>query len=369
MCARGWSSRSSARSVDVTSLLDSDIPRLFARWKTARGILLAVSGGPDSMALMHLAARWAQLPGTPKLFAATVDHGLRPEAAAEAELAAEAAARLGIPHATLHWRGEKPGARIQEKARDARYELLIGHAKVVGADVLMLAHHLDDQAETVLFRLLRGSGLAGLAGMRPESRREEMILARPLLDSPKQVLIELCARFGQAYAADPSNADEAYARPRLRRLLAEAARLGFPAPSWANLARRMARADAALEEAAGAALARAAEPGNGPAFRLDFRLLATEPEEISLRALGLALDPVEKRSTVRLDRLEKLHSQLRVAVAEGQPYQATLAGFRFRLGRDGVLAASPEAIRRRGTASGRARQSLGDTNSLKSLAI
>jgi len=165
-------------------------------------LLLAVSGGPDSTALLLMASEWAE--PKPRLFAATVDHGLRPESGAEAAAAAELCARLGVPHATLRWQGRKPTTRLQERAREARYDLLAAHARQVGAGVVVTAHHLDDQAETVLFRLARGSGLAGLAGMAARSRRGAIDIARPLLAIPKADLVALCeaARNGTLDAFD-----------------------------------------------------------------------------------------------------------------------------------------------------------------------
>ena len=128
--------------------------------------MLAVSGGPDSTALLVLAARWAnQLKRAPKLLAVTIDHGLRPEAAREAAAVKRLAQSLKVSHRTLRWRGRKPRTGLQEAARQARYELLAQAATRAGFAHILTAHTLDDQAETVLFRLARGSGLFGLTGM------------------------------------------------------------------------------------------------------------------------------------------------------------------------------------------------------------
>ncbi|MDE3176332.1 MAG: tRNA lysidine(34) synthetase TilS, partial [Pseudomonadota bacterium] len=164
---------------------------------------------------MLLAAAWK---GAPRLYAATVDHALRAESAAEAANVAALAARLGVPHAILRWEGEKPVAALQERAREARYNLLAQEARRVGARVVVTAHHLDDQAETVLFRLARGSGVAGLAGMAARSRRGGIEIARPLLGLRKAELVALCEANGVGFARDPSNEDDRFARPRLRRL-------------------------------------------------------------------------------------------------------------------------------------------------------
>jgi len=233
---------------DDTPITAREAHRLFADWKSAPGILLAVSGGPDSLALMWLAARWRKaLKRGPALAVATVDHGLRPQAAAEARAVKRLAASLDLPHRTLCWRGDKPATGIQAAARDARYRLLADAARRLGASHVMTAHTRDDQAETVLMRLLRGSGLTGLKAMARETVRDGAVLARPLLDVSKAQLIATLARARIDYAVDPSNADPRFTRPRLRELMPLLAAEGCDSRNLARLAARLARADAALE--------------------------------------------------------------------------------------------------------------------------
>lgn len=192
---------------------------------------LAVSGGPDSMAMLLLAR--AALPG--QVAAATVDHGLRAGAAGEAALVATACAGLGIPHATL--RPDEPirGGNLQSRARAARYALLGRWAVSVGARVLATAHHTDDQAETFLMRASRGSGLAGLAAVRPRRAMEvtrptgqpvvfdafDLSIVRPLLGWRRAELAAVVAAVGYAVVTDPSNDDDRFDRTRMRRLLVE----------------------------------------------------------------------------------------------------------------------------------------------------
>ena len=180
---------------------------------------IAVSGGPDSLALLLLAA--AARPGL--IEAATVDHGLRPESAAEAAMVADVCGKLGIPHAVLavEWR-EKPETAIEERAREARYALLGKWVAERGLSALATAHHVDDQAETVLMRLSRGSGVRGLAAMRPAARIPgfELPLLRPLLGWRRSELEAICAGCEIAPASDPSNVDERFERVRARRSLA-----------------------------------------------------------------------------------------------------------------------------------------------------
>ena len=175
----------------------------------AKRALLAVSGGPDSVALMRLLARLSRAGLDCEVEVATVDHGLRPGSRQEAERVRAWAMDCGFPHHLLSWEGAKPKTRIQEKARAARYELLAAKAREIGAGVLITAHTQDDQAETVLMRLAHGSGLAGLAGMRMRSKRDGIVLARPFLGTPKARLVATCEANGWPYVADPSNADPA----------------------------------------------------------------------------------------------------------------------------------------------------------------
>ena len=295
------------------------------------------------MALMLMAACWAaSLPSPPALHVATVDHGLRPESADEAALVATAAANLGLPHATLPWAGPKPTTRIQERARDARYALLAAHARSVGATAVLTAHHADDQAETVLMRLLRGSGLGGLAGMRRETRlRPDIALVRPLLGVPKAELVALCHAESVFVVDDSSNRDPVYARARLRAEAEALAKLGLDRTALLRLARRAARADAALEADAQRVEAALAS-GYG---KLSLAAHRDLQPEILLRLLRRRLELIA-RGPLRLDRLEALTEALAVALSEGRTHRATLAGARIALDADARLAIGPAPPRR-----------------------
>src|SRR6187551_3981165 len=220
---------------DPISVRDAKL--LFADWKTAPALLLAVSGGPDSIALMWLAARWRLgLPRGPRLVAVTVDHGLRAEAAAEAREVKRLARTLGLEHRTLRWTGVKPKAGLPAAARSARYRLLARAARQSGATHILTAHTRDDQAETVLMRLLRGSGIAGLAAMARESERDGVLLARPFLDVAKSQLIATLTRARLGFADDPTNRDLHFTRPRLRALMPVLAAEGGDPRNLARLA-------------------------------------------------------------------------------------------------------------------------------------
>src|SRR5438105_2347195 len=220
--------------------------RLFADFKAAPALVLAVSGGPDSIALMWLAARWQRgLARGPRLVAVTVDHGLRAEAAREARDVKHLARALDLEHRTMRWKGTKPKAGLPAAAREARYKLLAQAARACGATHVLTAHTRDDQAETLLMRLLRGSGIAGLAAMARQSKREGFLLARPLLKVPKSRLIATLTKAKIKFADDPTNRDPTFTRARLRELLPALAAEGGDARALAPLAARPARANGA----------------------------------------------------------------------------------------------------------------------------
>lgn len=238
---------------------------------------LAVSGGPDSLALLLLAA--CARPG--KVEAATVDHALRPGARQEAEIVADICEQLGVPHAilTVEW-GHKPETAIQERARNARYKLLGEWAQEHGIQALLTAHHIDDQAETFLMRLARGAGVRGLGGMRPivNAPRSVVPLVRPLLGWRRTELEQICTDAGLSPAADPSNEDEQFERVRVRKTLASVDWLD--AKSVALSADHLAQADAALAWAATQEWDRAVSNGDG---EIVYRPAADAPREIRRR--------------------------------------------------------------------------------------
>ena len=208
-------------------------------------LALAVSGGPDSMALLALAA--TEFPG--RIAALTVDHRLRPAAATEAATVAACCVERGIPHATLAWRGDKPATGIQSAAREARYTLMAEWCAANGYTLLLTAHHADDQAETLLMRLARGSGSAGLAGIRPtRALGHGVTLVRPLLSRRRAELAAIASATGWPLADDPSNRDPHYSRTAARALLAATPWLDVP--NIAATAAHLAAAEAALAWAA-----------------------------------------------------------------------------------------------------------------------
>ena len=180
-----------------------------------RHLAVAVSGGADSMALVWLIKEWSNTTAG-RITALTVDHGLRPGSAEEATQVAKWMAAWDVPHHKLLWRGEKPSTGIQEAARTARYTLMSAWCRENGVDALVLAHHREDQAETFLMRLLRGSGPDGLAAMRPLTSLNGVRIVRPLLDVAKESLVSILQDIGQAWIEDPSNHDAGFTRVKVR---------------------------------------------------------------------------------------------------------------------------------------------------------
>lgn len=194
-------------------------------FEKAPNLAVAVSGGADSMALALLAHAWAgQRRGA--VTALTVDHGLRPRAAAEARQVRQWLNGHGISHRTLRWRGAKPDSGIQAAARQARYDLLGQWCRRHGVLHLLSAHHGDDQAETILLRLQRGSGIEGLAGMPAVRALPGVRLLRPLLKVRRADLVATLEAQGQTWLEDPSNQEDRFARVRARRYLAGEGRPG-----------------------------------------------------------------------------------------------------------------------------------------------
>jgi tRNA(Ile)-lysidine synthase len=226
----------------VSSLLPS--PDLVVRFRrdlealaeAADPLAVAVSGGADSLALLLLAA--AAFPG--RVRAATVDHGLRPESAVEALHVEDICARLDCPHWILNVSVPDGPAGVQGEARHTRYQALGVWAAREGIGHLATAHHADDQAETLLMRLQRGSGIAGLSGIRPIRRDGDLAILRPLLGWTKAELVYLVAQAGIEAVDDPSNHDPRFDRAAIRRFLSNN-------PQFQP--RRLARTAAALGEA------------------------------------------------------------------------------------------------------------------------
>jgi len=273
-------------------------------------VAVAVSGGADSLALALLAHGWARRRRGAAV-ALTVDHGLRPGSAREAAQVGRWLVARGMAHRTLRWTGDKPAADLQAAARAARYRLLEDWCRRAGIVHLFLAHHRDDQAETFLLRLGRGSGVWGLAAMAPVAETASVRLLRPLLPVGRDRLRATLRAARQPWVEDPSNESAAFARVRVRRALPALAAAGVEAGRIADAAARLGRARAALDGAVARLLAVAVEIHPAGWCRLDPAPFAAAPAEVSLRALAAVLRTVAGAAYVgRAERLARLHGAI-----------------------------------------------------------
>jgi len=288
---------------------------------------IAVSGGGDSIALMHLLAEWCTAKKAASPVVLTVDHGLRAESHGEALQVKFWAEAIRLPAFVLVWRGPKPATAIEEKARAARYRLMGRYCVEHDITSLFLGHTRDDEAENFLLRLGRGSGVDGLAAMNaagalPMPGLQSVRLLRPLLDFGRGELRDYLNRSGASWFDDPMNDDLRFARNRIRKLIPALAEAGIPAGRIVDASRHLARARTALDCATQAFLAEHAEFGGSTAI-LDTEALAKLPREIGLRALSQALLRVSAREyRPRFARLERLFDAI---ISSGFRRQ-TLAG-------------------------------------------
>lgn len=303
-------------------------------------VAVGVSGGADSLALALLVQGWAAARGGAVL-ALTVDHGLRPESAGEAAAVGRWLAARGIAHDVLRWNGAKPATGIQAAARAARHRLLAERCRAGGVLHLALAHHRDDQAETILLRFARGSGIDGLAGMAAVRADGPVRVIRPLLDLPHDRLVATCRGLGQDWIEDPSNRNPAFARARLRAAAEVLAAEGLDGERLADTARRAGRARAALEMAAAGLLAESAGIHPEGWIHLDPGPLRAGPDELALRVLARCLAAAGGAPyPPRAEALERLHAEIAAGLSAGR----TLGGCQILPRRGGlVIAREPGA--------------------------
>jgi tRNA(Ile)-lysidine synthase len=304
----------------VPGLETLDIEALFAPVAAAKKLGLAVSGGPDSLALMLLAHEWAQAAARPALVVSSVVHGLRPAAAGELAMVLHEAERLGIAARGLRWDGPKPETGIQAAARKARYGLMAEAMAADGAQTLLTAHHLGDLAETVLMRFAHGSGIEGLRGMDQLAYVEGCEIFRPLLRLDPQDLAAVVAAAGLTPATDPSNRDRHYERVRWRQIVPALEDLGLELRRFGNFAERMGYATMLVEAAVEDAWPSLVEPTQGGNHRVRHGAFAVLNPLVQARLLGrlLALTSGDRRDPP-LGALESLAARLRTF----EPLRAT----------------------------------------------
>jgi tRNA(Ile)-lysidine synthase len=311
------------------SHLAQTLSQMFAG-KPPLAIGVAVSGGGDSIALLRGLVAWARA-RRGVIFAASVDHGLRPEAAAEAAFVAELCAGLGVAHNILKWEQGPSGGNLQEAARHARYELLTAWANEHEITDVALGHTRDDQAETVLMRLARGSGVDGLAGMASKRMRNGVTWLRPLLSLDRADLRSCLEAMDQPWVEDPSNEDLRFDRIKARKILDLTGPLGLDVATLARTASHMADAREALETAT-LSLARQTLEDRSGDLVLDRIAFLQAPFELQTRLLAHAIGWVG--STPYRPRFRALSAVLdhliegRTQTLQGCLLSATKAEFR-----------------------------------------
>jgi tRNA(Ile)-lysidine synthase len=280
-----------------------------APWPGAVG----VSGGSDSLALMHLLGDWAARHRRPAPAVLCVDHGLRPDSAKEARKVLAWAKKAGLKAQILAFNGKPPKSDIEAEAREARYRLMGAWAVEKGVAAVYVAHTADDQAETFLIRLGRGSGVDGLSAMRvlspyPLAEFADLALVRPLLGRTRESLRATLARRGQDWIEDPMNADPRFVRARIRAAWPALEALGLSKARIADAASHLARAREALETVSAAVFERACR-FDGEKAVIDPAALCGAPRELGLRVLARVLTLVSRnRYRPRFERLERLYA-------------------------------------------------------------
>ena len=289
---------------------------------------VAVSGGGDSVALMLLLAAYAKQAKLPAPIVLTVDHGLRPDSAKDAKAVAKMASDAGLKAHVLTFKGAAPKSDIEAEARAVRYRLMGEWLTANKLAALYVAHTMEDQAETFLLRLSRGSGLDGLSAMRaiarfPLSGFDGLRVVRPLLEFPRAALRDYLMSKKQTWLEDPMNADPRFARSKLRAAWPQLEALGLTASRLADAADHLGRAREALEGMTDALTARAVRFEAQGAL-LDSVRLKMAPREVGLRVLAAVLSRVsDENYRPRFGRLERLFDSIRDGTLGGG---ATLHG-------------------------------------------
>lgn len=306
------------------------LARLFVPAAAEPAIGLAVSGGPDSLALMLLAHRWAgTLDNAPRIIIYSVDHALRPEAASEVAMVLALSSQLGFEGRGLKWSADKPETGVQEAARQARYGLIGEAMRADGATMLLTGHHRMDQAETVLMRLAHGSGIDGLGAMARLAEVAGLRLFRPFLDVEPAALAAVVHEAGLTPALDPSNHDTDYERVRWRKLLPILSEEGLDSATLSRFAQRMSEADEALTQLAQAAFDELVTLDGFGAATLPMAALESLSPAIGRRVLARVLNIVGGRQRPRaLGQVERLYDQI---IDRALPRAATLLGAVVRI--------------------------------------
>ena len=256
--------------------------------KMPQGILgVTVSGGGDSVALLFLLAEWANK-NNRKVCVATVNHNLRDAAASEAAFVADLCKALDFEHTILEWKGWAGTGNLQNAARNARKLLLTEWCAEYGVSAVALGHTQDDQAETFLLRLARGSGLDGLSAMQAASGKDPVWI-RPLLKVGRQELRDYLTHIGQDWIDDPSNDDKSFERVKIRKSLPLLAELGLTIERLSQTAEGLQAPRFALEKMTQDGAYRCCKPNKYGVVEIDINKLQKEPLDVQYRLLSYSM--------------------------------------------------------------------------------
>ena len=273
-------------------------------------IVVAVSGGSDSMALTILASVWAEKNGI-KFTALTVDHNLRPEAKLEAEQVHKWCEKYKINHKILTYTGEIPTSNIEAVAREYRYKLLTDYMKKNSISHLFIAHNQDEQRETFFLNLARGSGVYGLCGMPEISNRFDIQIVRPMLSFTKAEIKEFLTSISQDWIEDPSNSDTKYKRVRIRNLKELIDTLGLSNERLNDTMKNMERVRDSIEFFVEKCI-KDSVISNGAKLLIDRDEFLYYPAEIALRTLEKLIKTFSKSEyPPRFESLENLYLKIK----------------------------------------------------------
>ncbi len=269
-----------------SNIIDLDLEKIFSPLKKYKKIALAVSGGADSLALMILTAKWAKSQKKPpQIFVFSLNHNLRPDSQKEVDYVIGQANRLGLKGVALSWQGKKPKSSIQAKARKARYQIFRREMQKNNIEILLTGHHSHDQMETILMRMAHGSGVSGLIGMKKFTQLEGVNIFRPLLNISPLILKNILARENIKPICDPSNENEDFERVRWRKLLPSLFEMGLGDRQFSLFAKRLKRADDAIEEISSKYLNIVVSIDNFGVLRCENEKFFNFPDEIQIRIL------------------------------------------------------------------------------------
>lgn len=311
-------------------------------FSTQKNIAVAVSGGGDSVALAFLLSQWAAGTGI-KIHALTVDHGLRPESATEAKTVSKILKPLGVTHKILKWEGIKPKTKIQEAARDARYKLMAEYCLSKKIGYLCVAHHGQDQMETILFRMAKGTGLDGLSGIHPTTILDNgLTLLRPLLPVSHNELLETLKANDIPWIEDPSNKNDKYARVRIRNIIDVLEKEGLSPERISSLSTRITESIKLIDYLVENEYETISLYKDTKRIEINYNRFVTLPNEGKtriLKAIIADLNPT-KKYPARLEDIERLTQKMGANFKAG-----TLGGCIFRKKKD-VLTITLEEITR-----------------------